>query len=719
MTYNLDKIRTLLTEGFTAEELRRFCHDEPDFRPVYDQLAANTGKAEIIDRLIEYAEQKRRIELLLIWAKENNPARYEKNHLFEDIELSNSNFLDTTTQLRQIRPSRARVVILTALSVEYEAVRAYLRELQEETHQRGTVYERGIFVEDNCFWEVGLVQIGMGNQRAALETERAIDYFNPKVVLFVGIAGGIKDVKLGDVVVATKVYDYESGKVVDQMFLPRPDVGQPTYRMIERAKAEARKKDWLHRLVGFHSPLAVNVRVGAIATGEKVVASTRSEIYKLLRTSYSDTLAVEMEGRGFLQAVYANQEVDALVIRGISDLLQGKSKADATGFQEIAARHASAFAFQILAKLSPLYASSSNPRIKGLSTDKFTSVQQEVNTIELEIELPGGAMNPKSRFYIEREADKSCLEYLALPYSVTLFVQAPRQMGKSSLMQRMIYLVSKELKIKSAFINFQKFPKQYLQNEEKFLKEFCYMISEELGLPQALDKYWQRSRTNISNCGRYLLEHIIPQVESPFILAMDEVEWMLSSSFRANFFGMLRAWHEDRANDKNFKKISLFLSSSTEPYLLIDDMNQSPFNVAELISLRDFTEAEVSELNRRYHSPLNQKQVNDLTNLLSGHPYLTRKALNLLTTNRIDLNTLFAQAIEDDGPFGDVLRRYWLIILDNPIFKQALTDICHQHAYEENRVFHRLKAAGLIKRDGQKVVLRNKLYASYFERLLK
>lgn len=52
--YNLTNIRTLLTKGFTDEELRRICFDVPDFRAVYDSLGRNTGKAEIIDRLLEY-----------------------------------------------------------------------------------------------------------------------------------------------------------------------------------------------------------------------------------------------------------------------------------------------------------------------------------------------------------------------------------------------------------------------------------------------------------------------------------------------------------------------------------------------------------------------------------------------------------------------------------------------------------------------------------------
>ena len=64
-------------------------------------------------------------------------------------------------------------------------------------------------------------------------------------------------------------------------------------------------------------------------------------------------LSGNQQGRGFLDSVHINHPVQGCVVRGISDLLDGKAESDALGSQEIAADAASAATYEILATLPP------------------------------------------------------------------------------------------------------------------------------------------------------------------------------------------------------------------------------------------------------------------------------------------------------------------------------------------------------------------------------
>lgn len=250
------------------------------------------------------------------------------------------------------RPSNGAsvdIVCLTALGLEQAAVTSFLDSLEEKELRTGTIVEIGELRGSARKTRVAVALGGQGNAAAAATGQELLSHFRPRIVLMVGVAGGIKDVRLGDVVAATKVYGYESGKAADE-FLPRPDLGLSSYRLVQRAMHEALRTGWLKRLGA--EPLATNApkaHVGPIAAGSAVVASTRSPIFQFLRKQYSDALAVEMEGRGFLEAAYRHKS-EAIVVRGISDLIDGKSEADARGSQPEAARNAAAFALEVAEK---------------------------------------------------------------------------------------------------------------------------------------------------------------------------------------------------------------------------------------------------------------------------------------------------------------------------------------------------------------------------------
>src|SRR5436305_2759279 len=100
------------------------------------------------------------------------------------------------------------VIILSAWPVEYQAVLRYLEDPQEAVHLSWTIYHHGRFHGEHQTWRVALAQIALGGPSAALETERAIQFFSASIALFVGVAGGLGDVRLGNVVAATKIHAY-------------------------------------------------------------------------------------------------------------------------------------------------------------------------------------------------------------------------------------------------------------------------------------------------------------------------------------------------------------------------------------------------------------------------------------------------------------------------------------------------------------------------------
>jgi nucleoside phosphorylase len=236
-------------------------------------------------------------------------------------------------------------VVLTAIQVETEAV---LRHLADRGQERvlDTWFHTGKF--DG--YTIAIAEVGPGNARAATIAIRALTRFRPEIAAFVGVAGGLKDVLLGDVVVATKVYNYESGKELPSGFQVRPDLQTSHHELEQRARVIRISTNWHDRLdSSLWSDRKPTVHVGPIAAGEAVVASTKGRIAAHLKQHYGDALAVEMEGHGFLEAAHIDSGCRAVVVRGISDNLIGKIAADKLGWQRSAADAAAAFFFEMLA----------------------------------------------------------------------------------------------------------------------------------------------------------------------------------------------------------------------------------------------------------------------------------------------------------------------------------------------------------------------------------
>lgn len=245
-----------------------------------------------------------------------------------------------------MQETRPTVLVLTALPLEYNAVRAHVEEREELVHRDGTRVEKGRL--PGTSWHVALAELGMGAERAAALTTQLINWLRPEAVFFVGVAGSLKDdVEIGDVVVGTKVYEIHGGKQTPEGFLVRPNALPGSHALEQAARSAVRDMP------------DVRAHFLPIATGDVVLADARSEIAGFIRRSYNDAGAIEMEGSGAAHAAHLNGQVNALVIRGISDRADaGKHKADAAGSQKRAAEQAATVTVAVLHKHRPRESSS-------------------------------------------------------------------------------------------------------------------------------------------------------------------------------------------------------------------------------------------------------------------------------------------------------------------------------------------------------------------------
>lgn len=240
------------------------------------------------------------------------------------------------------------IVVLTALDVEYEAVRVRLEGTRLHRHPQGTRFEVGRLSGGGCRIALGLV--GKGNQAAAVLAERAINEFSPAALLFAGVAGALQShIDLGDVVVATHIYAFHGGTSEDDGFKSRPRVWEISHRADQVARHVARDRAW----TGGPGGQEPAVHFGPIAAGEVVLNSTTSGHARWIRQNYNDARAIEMEGAGVAQAAHLNSSLPVVVIRGISDRADGtKETTDRDRWQPRAVANAAAFATALAEALS-------------------------------------------------------------------------------------------------------------------------------------------------------------------------------------------------------------------------------------------------------------------------------------------------------------------------------------------------------------------------------
>lgn len=333
-------------------------------------------------------------------------------------------------------------------------------------------------------------------------------------------------------------------------------------------------------------------------------------------------------------------------------------------------------------------------------------------------ELPEGSVRLGSRFYVERAVEPRCYQAIS-KLGALIRIKAPRQMGKTSLMTRIVEHATK-LGYRTVRLNLGQADEAVLSNLDRFLRWFCACISQKLQRPALLNDYWDQDRGSIFNCTTYMQEHLLEMTDAPLVLALDEVDRVFEfSEVAQGFFSMLRIWHEEAKTIEIWEQLRLVVAHSTEDYGRLD-INQSPFNVGLPVELGEFTSTEVMSL-AETHQQLNPEQVDRLMTLIGGHPYLVRLALYHLSCQDLSLEQLLSEATTNTGIYENHLRRHLIMLNQHPELAAALQQVVTSTVpiKLQTTQMYKLYSMGLIKRQGDCVTPRCELYRQYFRERLE
>jgi len=246
--------------------------------------------------------------------------------------------------------------IIGALPEEIIAIQAIMKNSQETTVNNKKIYSGTIKGHP-----VVLVQSGVGKVNGAATTQLLITKYGITQAVFTGVAGGINPRnRVGDVVIAKRLSQQDYGIVTPsgkEIWKAGTLFGagkiEDTWFYLNQSKLFRKliKASYLVKLNKVPKELAKTksykpkIRVGTIVTGDEFVASEKKR--KWLETTFQAD-AIEMEGAAFAQ-VCANNQIDCVVIRTISDLANENSHVDFPKFAAYAAANSAKLVDKLLA----------------------------------------------------------------------------------------------------------------------------------------------------------------------------------------------------------------------------------------------------------------------------------------------------------------------------------------------------------------------------------
>ena len=368
-------------------------------------------------------------------------------------------------------------------------------------------------------------------------------------------------------------------------------------------------------------------------------------------------------------------------------------------------------------EISPKHGGTELPRgtaIAPMPADAASSSKSRM------LEPVGGVVLPESPFYLVRDADIRAREAVERKDSFVM-IKGARQVGKSSLIAQLM----RSTRASGARVvrsDWQKLPRAALETAETFLAALAETVAEDLELENSPNSHFVSTRAATACFESFLRKDVFRNVSGQIVLFIDEADRLFETPYRDDVFALMRSWHGERAFDMSghWNRFTVVIAYATEAHLFIKNLAQSPFNVGTRIELGDFSLDEVTEMNRRYGSPLStEPDVAKLYELVGGHPYLVRRCLHELVTTGSSIAELRARVQSSDTLFNDHLGRMRLALLQDTDLLASLREYLSNGSLPLVDDFVRLRSSGLVMGESPRSMsLRCRLYEIYLRRNL-
>ena len=200
-----------------------------------------------------------------------------------------------------------------------------------------------------------LIQPNMGMTQSSSLTTRAILGLHPKLVAMVGICAGRKDkTQLGDIVIASNVFDYTAGKRYVDRFGPRPrsypiDDSLAGYIVASVVDNHELMGKIIDGYQGEKPKHQIAIQFKPLASGTAVIDDPQV-IEEIIKTQ-DDLVGIDMEA--YALAVSSNiLRTKWIVVKTVQDFADGEKAETENGIRNFAAYSSAKLLEQILGDLS-------------------------------------------------------------------------------------------------------------------------------------------------------------------------------------------------------------------------------------------------------------------------------------------------------------------------------------------------------------------------------